>query len=93
MLEPATSRPVGLLNQLPLRTFLVIQWLRLCASNARGTGSIPGRGSSACHAVQPKKNQLPLDIIPRANQSIGRVRCHLHTPSAGVLTAFLSLIA
>ena len=24
---------------------LVVQWLRLCASNARGEGSIPGQGT------------------------------------------------
>ena len=34
------------------RTSLVVQWLRLCASNARGTGSIPGQGTKILHAVQ-----------------------------------------
>ena len=33
----------------------MVQWLRLCASNAGDTGSIPGQGSSACHVVWPKK--------------------------------------
>ena len=37
------------------RTSLVIQWLRHRASNARGTGSIPGHGSSTCHGMQSKK--------------------------------------
>jgi len=27
------------------RTSLVVQWLRLCPSNAEGVGSIPGRGT------------------------------------------------
>ena len=27
------------------RTSLVVQWLRLCPSNAEGMGSIPGRGT------------------------------------------------
>ncbi|TEA33197.1 hypothetical protein DBR06_SOUSAS8010046, partial [Sousa chinensis] len=26
-------------------TSLVVQWLRLCAPNARGPGSIPGQGT------------------------------------------------
>ena len=29
-----------------LGTFLVVQWLRLCALNAEGTGLIPGQGTS-----------------------------------------------
>ena len=29
-----------------VRTSLVVQWLRLCASNAGGTGLIPGQGST-----------------------------------------------
>ena len=33
-------------------TILVVQWLRLFVSNARGTGLILGR---ACHALGPKK--------------------------------------
>ena len=42
------------------------QWLRSHASNAGGTGSIPGRGRSACHAAQPKKKQkyFFLDELP-----------------------------
>ena len=29
---------------------LVVQWLRLCASTAGGTGSIPGQGTKILHA-------------------------------------------
>ena len=38
-------------------TSLAVQWLRLHASTAGGTGSIPGRGSSACHAAWPKRKR------------------------------------
>ena len=41
-------------------TFLEVQWLRLCASTAGGTGSTPGRGTAIPHAVrhgQKKKKQ------------------------------------
>ena len=34
------------------RTSLVVQWWRLRASKAGGTGLIPGWGSSACHVVK-----------------------------------------
>ena len=37
------------------RTSLVIQWWRHQAFSARGTGSIPGWGSSSCHGMQSKK--------------------------------------
>ena len=41
-----------------LGTSLPIQWLRLCASNAGGVGSIPGWGAKILHAMQgdQKKN-------------------------------------
>ena len=32
-------------------TSLAVQWLRLCASNAGGAGSIPGRGTKVPHAT------------------------------------------
>ena len=35
-----------------LETSLAVQWLRLHASTARGTGSIPGRGTKIPHAMQ-----------------------------------------
>ena len=33
-------------------TSLAVQWLRLCASTARGTGSITGQGTKISHAMQ-----------------------------------------
>ena len=33
-------------------TSLVVQWLRLHASNARSTGSIPGQGTKIPHATR-----------------------------------------
>ena len=35
-----------------LGTSLAVQWLRLCASTAGGTGSIPGQRAKILHAVQ-----------------------------------------
>ena len=40
----------GVLNRV-IGTFLAVQWLRLCASNARGEGSIPGRETKIPHAT------------------------------------------
>ena len=40
-----------------LGTSLAVQWLRLCASNAGGAGSIPGRGTRIPHATWPKKTE------------------------------------
>ena len=40
-------------------TTLAAQWLGLCASNARGAGSVPGQGTKiphAAHRSQKKKN-------------------------------------
>ena len=50
-------------------TFLVAQWLRLCASNAGGTGLIPGQGNKIPHAMWciqkeiEKKKKFPLFLI------------------------------
>ena len=45
-----------------LRTSLVVQWLRLQASTAEGTGLIPGRGSKILHAMQyGKKKKKPFE--------------------------------
>ena len=33
------------------RDFLVVQWLRLCALNGEGLGSIPGQGTRPVHAA------------------------------------------
>ena len=40
-------------------TSLVVQWLRLCAPNAGGTGSIPGQGTKIPHATRhsPKEKK------------------------------------
>ena len=35
------------------RTSLVIQWLRLCPSNAKDEDSIPGRGTKIPHVARP----------------------------------------
>ena len=39
------------------RTSLVVQWLRLCTSNAGGTGSISGQGSSNIPSSVAKKKK------------------------------------
>ena len=42
----------------PDGTSLVVQWLRHCASNARGLGSIPGWGTKISHVCGlAKKNR------------------------------------
>ena len=38
-----------------LRTSLVVRWLRLCASNAGGTGLIPDWGTKTPRAAWPKE--------------------------------------
>ena len=42
-----------------LGTSLAVQWLRFCASNAGGMGSIPGGGTKIPHAAwhSQKKNE------------------------------------
>ena len=60
-------------------TSLVVQWLRLCASNAGGMGSIPGWGSSACHVVWPKKKK-------KKKEKNGN--CFLKTPTSSHLFRF-----
>ena len=37
--------------------FLAVQWLRLCASNEGGMGSIPGRETKTPHATRQKKKK------------------------------------
>ena len=46
---------------LPYRTFLVVQWLRLCAPNAGGPDSIPGQGTRS-HMSQRRVCRLQLKI-------------------------------
>ena len=38
--------------------FLVVQWLRLCASIAGGLGSIPGGRAKSLHAQQCSNKQI-----------------------------------
>ena len=41
------------------RTSLAVQWLRFCASTARGMGSVPGWRAKIPHTmVQPKKENI-----------------------------------
>ena len=45
-------------------TSLAIQWLRLCASTAGGTGLIPGQGTKIPYATQyGKKKKKTLNIL------------------------------
>lgn len=54
--------------------FLVVQWLRLCASNAGGLGSIPGGETKTSHATQcdQKKKKLKFRQVV-----LGQISCHL----------------
>ena len=47
---------------MPIREFQAVQWLRLHASTAGGTGSIPGWGTKIPQAVQcrQKKKKKPI---------------------------------
>ena len=48
-----------------LGTLLVVQRLKLCASNARGTSSVPGGGSrSTCHTAWPEINKQTNQKFP-----------------------------
>ena len=51
------------INLLNLTTSLPVQWLRLHASTAGGTGLVPGQGIKIPHAVwcsqKKKKNKIP----------------------------------
>ena len=40
-------------------TYLTVQWLTLCPSNAWGTGSIPGWETKIPHAAQPTQLSPP----------------------------------
>ena len=52
------------------KTFLVIQWLRLPASNAWNAGSIPGLGTKITHAVWHSQKNFFKEIWYRAGQII-----------------------
>ena len=47
-----------------LGTFLVVQWLRLCAFNAEGTGLIPSQGTRfhIQHGLA-KNKKIKMDIL------------------------------
>ena len=52
-----------------LGTSLVVQWLRLCAPNAGGPGSIPGHGTRS-HMPQLKRSHMPQLKILHATTKI-----------------------
>ena len=58
MLTDFFKAPFKMFNEnYSLGTSLVVQWLRLHASNAGGTGLIPGQGSKIPHGERPKKER------------------------------------
>ena len=61
-------------------TSLVVQWLRLCVSNARGVGLIPGQGTKIPHAIQcgQKKKKKKYKAL-RGNNSILDFNTYQHT--------------
>ena len=47
------------------QTYLVVQWLRLCASNAGDVGSVPGQRTKidpTCHAMQPERGKKIMSV-------------------------------
>ena len=48
------------INLCILENSLVVQWLELGASAARGLGSIPGQGTKILQAMQPKEKKIYL---------------------------------
>ena len=50
------------LNRVLRGTSLVVQWLRLCAPNARGPGLIPGQGTRS-HMPQLRVCMMQLKIL------------------------------
>ena len=61
------SRPYGLITALKKKevagTFSMVQWLRLHAFPARGTGLIPGQGTKILHAVLHNNNNNKKDKV------------------------------
>ena len=55
--EPESRRDQVKINILCLGTSLVVQWVRLQASTAGGTDSIPGWGTKIPHALWQKKKK------------------------------------
>ena len=82
---------------------LVVQWLRLCASNAGGTGSIPGHGTKT--PPPPKKKRfpgwalIPYDWCPfkkryldrEERQCAGREETAIQEPRRGAWNRFFPL--
>ena len=61
-------------------TSLVVQWLRLHASNAGGAGSIPDRGAKIPHASRPKNQNIKQKQSGTQLHSTGRsARCFVTT--------------
>lgn len=57
------------------RTSLGVQQLRLCISNTRDTGSVPGLRAKVPHASMAKKNRRQFSSLKgRAGQDLGVVR-------------------
>ena len=59
--------------------FLEVQWLRLCASMAQGTGSIPDQGTKIPYAVQlgqKNKSEILLQLGPLNLHGLGRNLYH-----------------
>ena len=54
--RPLTGRERQKTNQ-NFGTLVMVQWLRLCTSNAGGTGSIPGQGTRIPHGSAKKQKQ------------------------------------
>ena len=56
------------------RNSLVVQWLRLCAPNAGGLGSIPGQGTRS-HTLQERSKILRAETKSMHAASKGPTRC------------------
>ena len=55
-------------------TSLAVQWLRLCASTAGGTGLIPGQGSEVPHATQCRHKKLKYGVAKKIHPGFS-IRC------------------
>ena len=52
------------------RTSLAVQWLRVCASNAWGVGSIPGWGTKTPHAAQCGQNIYKIAFMQTVSSGV-----------------------
>ena len=60
--EPWTTSGSSCIEKMTPGTSQAVQWLRLCAPKAEGTGSVPGQGNKILHAMQcglKKKRRWP----------------------------------